>query len=131
MSQKSFTFRFIRLTPRKLNLGASLIRRKTLDTAYNQLHLTNNKSVLVLKNLLKSAETACVASNMKKDNLFIDKISANEGPKLKRMIPRSHGRTSPFKRRMSHLNLVISDEITRNPKSQLPNSKQIQNIKNK
>ena len=43
-------------------------------------------------------------------------IEINEGPRMKRFRPGSKGRANPYKRRMSHIKIVLTDEISENTK---------------
>ena len=45
------------------------------------------------------------------ENLFISKITVDEGPKMKRWHPMSRGRAYPIIKRSSHIALTISDGI--------------------
>ena len=108
MDQKLFNFRNLKTTPSKLRMAINLIKNKSLTDAYNILGLTINKSAQVLKKNLKAAENSVADWQLPSDKIFIRNIASNEGIKLKRSIPRSRGRVSPFKIRMSNLKLTLS-----------------------
>jgi hypothetical protein len=42
--------------------------------------------------------------------LFVHSIMVDEGPKLKRFIPQSRGRSSSILKRMSHVTISLTDE---------------------
>jgi large subunit ribosomal protein L22 len=107
--------RFLRIAPRKVRLVANLIRSKTVQQAEAQLAFLPKRSARPIDKLLHSA-IANAENNfkLKKDNLFIKKITVDEGPRLKRWRPRAFGRAAPIIKRSSHINMVL-DEVKAHP----------------
>jgi len=103
--------KYLRIAPRKVRLVADLIRGKSADEAEDILEWTRKKAAKPLKKLLKSA-TAAAEHNFQKErsNLYISKITVDEGPTLKRSRFRGFGRIFPIMKRTSHVTLVL-DEI--------------------
>lgn len=101
----------VRMTPRKVRLVASLIRNKKAQHALDSLSLINKRAVLPLKKTLKSAIFNAV-NNFKanKDVLMIKSIEVSEGPFLKRFRPSTRGRVHPYKKRSSHIKIVLEEE---------------------
>lgn len=110
MKTKIFRFKNIKTTPDKLKLAANLIRNKNLESAYDVLNLIKNKSAGLMMINLKAAENSVKDWVTDTNNINISEISVDEGLKMKRSIPRSRGRMSPFRRRMSRLNIKLSTE---------------------
>ncbi len=108
MKTKFFKFKNIKTTPDKLKLSVNLIRNKSLDAAYDILNLIKNKSSELLLINLRAAENSVKDWLLDSDKIKISEISVDEGLKMKRSIPRSRGRISPFRRRMSRLNVKLS-----------------------
>ncbi len=48
---------------------------------------------------------------MQKDNLFIKKITIDQGPTLKRWMPRAHGRATMIRKKSSHIILVLEEKV--------------------
>ena len=96
--------------PRKVRQVVDLIRGKKAEEAVYVLSFTVNKSALPVLKLLNSA-IASAKHNFQIDqsNLFISKITVDEGPKLKRWHPMSRGRAYPIEKRTSHIVLVLSE----------------------
>lgn len=98
----------IRISPKKLNLVASLVRNKDVQEAMDILKFTPKKGALPLSKAIKSA--AANAENnfkQKKETLFIKEIVVNKGPTYKRSVPISRGRVHPILKRNSHLTVTI------------------------
>lgn len=103
--------KFIRMTPRKIKLVADLIRGSEVKTAEVQLKFAKKLAAEPLAKLLKSAIANAENNfNLKKENLFVKTIYANEGPMLKRFRPRAFGRAGTILKRMCHITIVL-DEI--------------------
>ncbi len=106
---------YLHIAPRKVRLVADLIRRKKLEEAKTILNFTTKKASLPLLKLLKQAE-ANAQNNFQLDssNLFISKITIDEGRKYKRWEPRARGQTYEIQKKTSHVKIVL-DEIVKKP----------------
>lgn len=104
---------YYRVAPRKVRLAADLIRGKKIKDALAQINFLKKKSAPVLVKLLKSA-VSNAKHNFKidasKEDLYIKEIRVDEGPALKRWRAKWHGMAHPFKRRTSHITIVLSDK---------------------
>jgi len=102
----------LRTAPRKVRQVADLVRGKTAVQARTLLSFTVNKSAGNILKLLNSALASAKHDfQMEESNLFVSKITVDEGPKLKRWHPMSRGRAYPIIKRCSHIVLILS-EIT-------------------
>lgn len=100
----------LRIAPRKVRLIADIIRGKSVPEARKILDFSIQKSSPLLNKLLKSAVTSAKNnSGLEEDNLYISKITVDEGPKIKRWQPRSRGQAFEIHRRTSHVTLVLSE----------------------
>jgi large subunit ribosomal protein L22 len=101
----------LRIAPRKVRLVVETIKGKNLDEARDILSFTVKKCAKPLLKLLNSA--AANAENnfqLKPSNLYISKLTVDEGPKYKRWMPRAMGRATEIHKKTSHINIVL-DEI--------------------
>ena len=100
----------IRVTPRKVNVVVDLIKGKQIDEAYAILRYTPKAASPVLEKLLKSAEANAVNNNnLTRDALYVADCYANQGPVLKRIIPRARGSASRIHKRTSHVTVVLKE----------------------
>ncbi len=101
----------LRVSPKKARMVIDLVRGKTAQEAQVILSFTVNKSARPVLKLLNSA-IASAKNNMHLDenNLFISKITVDEGPKLKRWHPMSRGRAYPIIKRSSHIAIILSEK---------------------
>jgi large subunit ribosomal protein L22 len=103
---------YYRMTPRKIRLVADLIRNKKAKEAVSQLKFSRKKAALIIAKLLKSA-ISNAKNNLKikdEENLYVKKITVDEGPTLKRSMPRAFGRASMIRKRTSHIKIIL-DEV--------------------
>jgi len=102
--------KFIRMSPTKIRLVANLIQKMPVGKALDQLQFINKLASGPVANLIKSAIANAEHNfELDKDNLFIKELTINQGPTLKRSMPRAHGRATPIRKRTSHINLVLGE----------------------
>ncbi len=100
----------IRVTPRKVNIVVDLIKGKSLEDAYAILRYTPKAASPVLEKLLKSAEANAINNNsLSRDALYVAECYANQGPVLKRIIPKARGSAARIHKRTSHVTLVLKE----------------------
>ena len=102
--------RFVRVAPRKAQLVADLIRGKRSEEALNTLTFTKKAAARILVKLLKSAiANATQKKSIDLDRLYVKKITVDQGPMMKRFMPRALGRATTIRKRTSHINLVLDE----------------------
>ena len=108
--------RYLRIAPRKIRQVADLIRGKTVEEAQTILNFTIKKGAQPLLKLLKSAIALAIHNyQLEESNLYISKITVDEGPKLKRWRARARGMASEIQKKTSHVTIVL-DEVVKKPK---------------
>ena len=100
--------RFVRISPRKVRLVMDEVRGKKVEDALNLLTFAPQKGARLLRKLIRSAvSNAQHNSNLDPDSLVIKSVYADEGPALKRFIPRAQGRATQIRKRTSHLTVIL------------------------
>lgn len=104
--------KYYRTAPRKVRLAADLIRGKSVKDAVAQMIFSKKKSSEAIAKLLKSAiSNAKHNANVKNDDkLYIKKITVDEGPVLKRYMPRARGISNLIRKRTSHITVVLEEK---------------------
>ena len=102
------TAKYIRISPRKVQVVIDLIRGKNVDEALAILAYTPKSASPVVEKLLESA-IANAENNLQLDrgSLYVAEVYANQGPTLKRYWARSHGRADMILKRSSHITIVL------------------------
>ncbi len=101
----------VRIAPRKVRMVVDTVRGKSVSQAINILAFTQKKAAKSVRMLLRSA-VANAAENdgiTDVDDLFIDRITVDEGPTLKRFMPRARGRATPMHKRTSHIGIILRE----------------------
>jgi len=101
----------VRVSPRKLRLIAEAVKHMSIDEAYGALEVTHKRAARIMQKTLKSA-VANAITNAKLDqkNLVIASVTVNESQPFKRFRPSTRGRIHPYKKRGSHLTIVLKEK---------------------
>ena len=100
--------RSAKITPKKANLVAGMVRTKPAKESLEILKFTPKKAAGILYKLLTSAVSNAV-SNFKQDeaSLTVKEIIITKGPTFKRGVPVSRGRVYPILKRTSNITIVL------------------------
>jgi ribosomal protein L22, bacterial type len=103
--------KYVRISPQKAGLVMNMIRGKDVNEALAILKFTPNKAAGIVEKVLKSA-IANAENNfgLDRDNLYVAKAVADQGPIMKRMMPRAMGRSNLMRRRTSHITVVVDEK---------------------
>lgn len=102
--------RYARVSPRKVRRVTKLLRGKSASQAEIILKFMPYRAAGMVLSILKSA----MANAGQKDvadpeQMIISKIFVDQGPVMKRMMPRAMGRANVIKKRSSHITLVLKE----------------------
>ena len=98
----------VRITPRKVRLVINLVRGKDVKEALGLLANTNKAASVPVSKLIKSAAANAVNNfGMDEDSLYVAKIYATDGLRMKRYLPRAKGSASGLVKRSSHITVVV------------------------
>ena len=102
--------KYARISPRKVKIVLDLIRGKDAGTAMGILKNTPRAASELLIKLLASA-VANAENNFHMDSskLYVAECYANEGPTLKRIMPRAKGSADRILKRTSHVTIVVKE----------------------
>lgn len=103
--------KYMRTSPRKLREVADIVRNKPLEQALVELKFIRKRAAGLLEKALKSA-LANAENNysLNKKNLKIKFLEINEGPSFKRWRPVSRGVAHPYKKKTSHIKVVLTEK---------------------
>ena len=110
----SATAKYLMVSPSKVRPVANLVRNKSCVEAFAILEAMPQKGSGLILKVLQSACANALDQNKKLDeeNLVIKDLQVNEGPRLKRVWPRSHGRRDILLKRMSHITVVVDEKAS-------------------
>ncbi len=103
--------RYVRMAPTKVRLVVDMVRGKRVSDALQILALARKTAAVVVAKTIKSAAANAENSKgMAGDELIVKTAYVDEGPTLKRWMPRAMGRATPIRKRTSHLTVVLSEK---------------------
>lgn len=117
---------YLHIAPRKVRLVANLVRGLNVQIAQQQLQFIPNRASVPILKLLKSAisNASNINEKIKDEQLFITKITVDEGPKLKRFRPVARGMAHEIQKKTSHITIVLSEkELAISNKKQMTNNR--------
>ncbi|OGK39639.1 hypothetical protein A3F34_03070 [Candidatus Roizmanbacteria bacterium RIFCSPHIGHO2_12_FULL_44_10] len=103
--------KFVRISPLKLRTLRDDIKALGPQAALNHLQLSNKRSAKVLYRAIKAAvDSGKERFQMNTTQARFKELMIDEGPSLKRFRPGSRGTAKPYKRKSSHITVVIEDQ---------------------
>ncbi len=103
--------RYVRVAPRKARLIADQVRGMHIEQARALLEFSPRGAAQDIRKLIDSA--AANAENnhdLVADEMRIAQITVDEGPIIKRWIPRARGRATRINKRTSHIAMALRPE---------------------
>ena len=105
--------RYARLTARKARLVADMVRGKDVNEALEILQFSPRRAAAFYLKVLRSAvANASIDETVNVNRLFVSDIRADDGPlhmgRL-RWRPGPQGRAMPYRKRTSHLTVVVNE----------------------
>jgi large subunit ribosomal protein L22 len=103
--------KYVRISPRKVRMVVDTVRGKSVSQALSILTLTRKKAAKPVQKVLRSAVANATENDgiSDVDDLLIDQIMVDEGPTLKRFMPRARGRATPIHKRTSHIRVSLRE----------------------
>jgi large subunit ribosomal protein L22 len=109
----------IRVSPRKLNLVAGMIRGKKAQDAVAQLTFSKRRIAVTVKKTLESAiANAENNHSLDVDRLVVSKAEVGRAMVMKRFHARGRGRASTIEKWFSHLKIVVAEQQLAAPAEQ-------------
>lgn len=102
--------KYVRISPRKVQIVLDLIRNQPADKAMAILKYTPKAACEPVSKVLKSAMANAENNyNMDISRLYVAYAHVAPGPILKRIQPRAQGRAFRINKRTSHITLVLRE----------------------
>lgn len=102
--------RYVRISPQKVRPVIDLVRGAPVEKALSILQYMPQKAAREVARTIKSA--AANAENnfdMEPSDLVVKTIFADEGPSLKRYMPRARGSVNRIRKRTTHITVIVDD----------------------
>ena len=102
------TQKYLLMSPRKIRLVVAVIKKMKPAEAVEKLPFVQKRAGAELAKVIKSAIAAAKIAGVSETDLVFKEIQIGEGPRLKRGKAASRGMWHPFKRRMSHIRVILT-----------------------
>ncbi|MFP6886257.1 MAG: 50S ribosomal protein L22 [Opitutales bacterium] len=104
--------KYMRISPKKAREVARVLPGRTAGEGVELLKFIPRKAARMLDKTLRSAmANAENNANLSAEGLVIREAIVEQGPALRRFRPCARGSAHPYKKRMSHFRIVLSDEV--------------------
>jgi len=102
--------RFVRISPRKARAVVDLIRGKSYPEALTILRFTPRRAAGLVEKVVRSAG-ANAANNFSLNpvEMLVSEIMVDQGPTMKRVMPRARGMADRIRKRTSHITVVLRE----------------------
>lgn len=104
------TAKYIHMSTRKVRLVADSIRSLAPRKAMDMLALMNKRAAKPLMNVISSAVANAKAKGAQEDRLSFKTIEIMGGPMMKRWRAVSRGMAHEYKKRMTHIRIVLEEK---------------------
>ncbi|HOJ76594.1 MAG TPA: 50S ribosomal protein L22 [Bacillota bacterium] len=103
--------KYVRIAPRKARQVIDLIRGKRVNDAQTILKFTPRFAAEVIGKVLNSAIANAENNHqLNRDRLIISEAYVDQGPTMKRQMPRAQGRAALIRKRTSHITIVLAEK---------------------
>ena len=102
------TQKYLITSPKKLREVANVAKKLSPAKALEILPFIGKRAAGPLSKVIKSAIANAKVKGEAEGDLVFKEIQISEGPRLKRWRAGAHGRAKPFKKRMSHIRVVLT-----------------------
>lgn len=105
--------KYLMVSPSKVRPVADLVRGKSYTEAVAILEAMPQKGADLILKVLKSASANALYANKKLDeeSLYVASVVVDDGPRMKRVWARSHGKRDILLKRMSHITVVVDENV--------------------
>ena len=102
---------FVRLSPQKARLVIDMVRGKRVQEALNILKFSPQRAAEIVAKLVSSAVANAEQRGVGDvDRLFVKTIFVDQGPVLRRFMPKGRGSASRIRKPTSHITVVLGEQ---------------------
>jgi len=109
--EASAKLKYTRLSPQKTRLVVDMVRGKDVQEALNILKFSPQRPADVVAKVMRSAVANAEQKGVADvDRLFVKAVLVDQGPALKRFMPRAQGRATKIRKPTSHITVVLDEK---------------------
>jgi large subunit ribosomal protein L22 len=114
--------RFAKITARKARLLTDLIRNRPVSEALDLLKFNKKRGAVLVSKVLRSAVANADAAEADTEELYVSKSFCDDGPIMKRFMPKDRGKAYDIKKRTCHITVEVDEgtpKMTKKKRKQL------------
>jgi len=111
-------WRFAKITARKARLLTDLIRNKPVGEALDMLKFNKKRGAVMVARVLKSAMANADTQEADLENLYVSKSFWDDGPIMKRFMPKDRGKSFSIFKRPCHITVEVDEGTPKLSKTQ-------------
>ena len=100
-------WKFARITARKARLLTDLIRNRPVGQALDLLKFNKKRGAVMVSKVLKSAIANADAKEADVEELYVSKSFCDDGPIMKRFMPKDRGKSFSIFKLMCHITVEV------------------------
>ena len=101
----------LRMTPRKMRVVAKQIRGKGVQAVIDYLNFCKRRAATPILKVVKSAlANAEQKGGIDVDNLYLKTVLVDDGPTMRRWMPRARGMATKVLKRTSHVSIELEEK---------------------
>lgn len=109
--ETSAKLKFARLSPQKTRLVVDMVRGMDVQEALNILKFSPQRPADIVAKVMRSAVANAEQKGIEDvDRLFVKAVFVDQGPVLKRFMPRAQGRATKIRKPTSHITVVLDEK---------------------
>lgn len=102
---------FVRLSPQKARLVIDMVRGKRVQEALNILKFSPQRAAEIVAKLVHSAVANAEQKGARDvDRLYVKTVFVDQGPVLRRFMPKGRGSASRIRKPTSHITVVLAEQ---------------------
>ncbi|UCD36478.1 MAG: 50S ribosomal protein L22 [Nitrospiraceae bacterium] len=102
--------RYARISPRKVRRLTDLIKGKKAGEAMISLDMLPHRGGKIVSKILRSAMANAEQKKVADpESMKVSKVFVDQGPTMKRIMPRAMGRADVIRKRTSHITVVLEE----------------------
>jgi len=113
--QTTAKLRYVSIPPRKMRLVANMVKGMPIEKALNVLNFSPRIAAYHLAKTLKSAAANALSlegtDQLRPENMFVKNIIVDTAPTAKRIRFQSMGRIFRYRKRFSHLTVILEEKV--------------------
>jgi large subunit ribosomal protein L22 len=99
--------KYVLTSPKKIREVVPMIKNLPPREAFDKLPFSGQRAGKILRKVIGTALANAKQKEVKEDSLYFKEIQITDGPILRRWRAGARGMAKPYKRRMSHIRIIL------------------------